>query len=34
MNKPSRSFAKPLRDVVGKVVGEALRGRALLRPSW
>jgi hypothetical protein len=22
MNKPSRSFAKPLRDVVGKVVGE------------
>jgi hypothetical protein len=23
MNKPSRGFAKPLRDVVGKVVGEA-----------
>jgi len=23
MNKPSRSFAKPLRDLVGKVVGEA-----------
>jgi hypothetical protein len=23
MNKPSRSFAKPLRDAVGKVVGEA-----------
>jgi hypothetical protein len=23
MNKPSRAFAKPLRDVVGKVVGEA-----------
>jgi hypothetical protein len=22
MNKPSRQFAKPLRDVVGKVVGE------------
>jgi hypothetical protein len=22
MNKPSRSFAKPLRDVVGKIVGE------------
>ena len=22
MNKPSRSFAKPLRDLVGKVVGE------------
>ncbi len=23
MNKPSRAFAKPLRDLVGKVVGEA-----------
>ncbi len=23
MNKPARSFAKPLRDVVGKIVGEA-----------
>ena len=23
MNKPSRSFAKPLRDLLGKVVGEA-----------
>jgi hypothetical protein len=23
MNKPTRSFAKPLRDVVGKIVGEA-----------
>jgi hypothetical protein len=23
MNKPSRTFAKPLRDVVGKIVGEA-----------
>ena len=22
MNKPSRAFAKPLRDLVGKVVGE------------
>jgi hypothetical protein len=25
MNKPARSFAKPLRDVVGKVVGETFR---------
>src|SRR5580704_7249029 len=25
MNKPSRSFAKPLRDVVGKTIGEAFR---------
>jgi hypothetical protein len=25
MNKPSRSFAKPLRDVVGKAVGETFR---------
>jgi len=25
MNKPSRSFAKPLRDVVGKAIGEAFR---------
>jgi hypothetical protein len=25
MNKPARSFAKPLRDVVGKLVGEAFR---------
>lgn len=23
MNKPARSFAKPLRNVVGKIVGEA-----------
>jgi hypothetical protein len=25
MNKPSRSFAKPLRDLVGKVVGDTFR---------
>ena len=25
MNKPSRSFAKPLRDLVGKAVGETFR---------
>jgi hypothetical protein len=25
MNKPSRSFAKPLRDVVGKAVGDSFR---------
>jgi hypothetical protein len=25
MNKPARPFAKPLRDVVGKVVGESFR---------
>jgi hypothetical protein len=25
MNKPSRSFAKPLRDVVGKTIGEVFR---------
>jgi hypothetical protein len=25
MNKPSRSFAKPLRDLVGKAVGDAFR---------
>ena len=25
MNKPSRSFAKPLRDVVGKTIGDAFR---------
>jgi hypothetical protein len=25
MNKPSRSFARPLRDLLGKVVGEAFR---------
>jgi hypothetical protein len=25
MNKPSRSFAKPLRDVVGKAMGETFR---------
>jgi hypothetical protein len=25
MNKPSRSFAKPLRDVVGKAVGDTFR---------
>jgi hypothetical protein len=25
MNKPSRSFAKPLRDLLGKIVGEAFK---------
>jgi hypothetical protein len=27
MNKPSRSYAKPLRDLVGKVVGDTFRRR-------
>ena len=25
MNKPSRSFAKPLRDLVGEAMGETFR---------
>jgi hypothetical protein len=34
MNKPSRAFARPLRDLVGKVVGDTFTGKVLRPPNW
>ena len=33
-NKAARTFAKQLRDVAGKIVGESFAGRALPAPNW
>ena len=34
MNKPARSYAKPLRDLVGKVVGETFTRQGFASASW